>query len=103
MCEKHEKEIVKETDVIERGQSSPSQNHEKGARDQKFPNFSQVGQPTNDRTHECPASEGTAPDRSLWFDDPTKEIGAASGSTGIVRGWVYVRTQTGHLKKRTGR
>jgi len=100
MCDQHEKEIVKETDVIERGQSSPSQDYEKGSGDQKF-QAGEVGRYQNDRTGDASTTNSSA--RSFWFDDATKEIGAAPGSTGTVRGWVYVRTKTGHLKKRTGR
>jgi hypothetical protein len=36
MKAKHEKEIVKEADVIERRQVSPSPDHEKGPRDKKL-------------------------------------------------------------------
>ena len=100
MCEKHENEIVKETDVVERRQSSPPPHHEKGTSNQDF-QISQVGHAHDDRKGDAPAP-GT-PARSFWFDDATKEIGAAPGSKGTVGGWVYVRTKTGHLKKRSHR
>ena len=106
MNAEHEKEIVKETDVIERGQISPSPDHEKGARDQDF-QISEVDHTANERKRDATSGPGiTKPrpaSRSFWFDDATKEIGASPGSTGTVGGWVYVRTKTGHLKKRTSR
>jgi hypothetical protein len=67
--------------------------------------ISQVGHDQNGRSqsagpHRTPRGEGKAA-RSLWFDDPqAKEIGASPGSKGTVGGWLYVRTKTGHLKKR---
>jgi hypothetical protein len=96
MCNQHEKEIAKEADVIERGQSSPSQDHEEGSSDQDFQ--ISVGHTGNDRK-EAPAAP-RPPERSFWFDDATKEIGASPGSKGTIGGWVYVRSKTGHLKKR---
>jgi len=111
MCEKHEKETVREADVIGGRQIAPSPHNEKGACDQKFQNAKEfvaewkknlrVGHAHDDRKGDAPAPGTSA--RSFWFDDATKEIGAAPGSTGTVGGWVYVRTKTGHLKKRTGR
>jgi len=97
MCDQHEKKIVKETDIVERRQSAPSPDHEKGASDQNF-QVSQVGQLLNDRKRAAAPCE--AAQRSFWYDDPVKEIGVKPGSTGTVGGWVYVRTKTGHLKKR---
>jgi hypothetical protein len=97
MNAEHEKENVKEADALERGQSTPAPHHEKGAGDQKF-RISQVGHSHDDRKGDAPAEGPSA--RSFWFDDSTKEIGDAPGSTGTPRGWVYVRTKTGHLKKR---
>jgi hypothetical protein len=96
---------------ISGGQSAPPPNHEKGARDKNLETqdreeISQVGfgKKTESREQAAAGSYllGNPPTRSLWFDDPqTKEIGAKPGSTGTIRGWVYVRTKTGHLRKRT--
>jgi hypothetical protein len=94
MCDQHEKEIVKEADAFERGQSSPSPDNEEGSRDQKLP-ISQVGQ-TNDRKREGASAQGCVSARSRWFDDKTCEIGA--GETQFEFGWVYRRTKTGHLR-----
>jgi len=94
----------KETDALECGQSSPSPDHEKGSSDQEFPK--QVGSAHEPKTREWARSlwRAHSPQRSFWFDDPqAKEIGASASSKGIVAGWVYVRTKTGHLKKRTSR
>ena len=110
MCEKHEKEIVKETDALESGQSSPSPDYEKGPSDQKFQNAKEfiaewkknlrVGHAHDDRKGDAPAPGTSA--RSGWFDDQTKEIGHASGPSQFEFGWIYRRTQTGHLRERTG-
>jgi len=102
MCDQYEEENVFEADFIFGRQSSPSPDHEKGPCDQKFPvQVSQVGH-TNDRTHGRPTSEGTASARSGWFDDETKEIGHAPSRSQFEFGWVYRRTQTGHIRERTG-
>jgi len=97
---RNEKEIVKKAHVIERGQSSPSADNEKGPRDQEFP-LSQVGRSHADRKGDAPAT-GT-PARSGWFDDETKEIGDAASGAQFEFGWVYVRTKTGHRRERTAR
>jgi len=104
MRAKHEKKIVKETDAFERGQSSPAPDHEKGSSDQEFQTISEVGHTGNDRKGDASvlAAMPSTPARSFWFDDATKEIGARPGSWGTVAGWVYVRTKTGHLRKRAG-
>jgi hypothetical protein len=94
---------------ISGGQSAPSPDNEKGSRDQnrEVEKISQVGREHDDRKgdrpEKCQDEEGPKAlwsDRSRWFDDKTKEIGAKPGSTGTVRGWVFVRTKTGHLRKR---
>jgi len=111
MCEKHEKENVRKDEIIRGRQSTPAPDNENGPSDQNFEAAKgfvaewkknlRVGHAHDDRKGD--ASAPGTPARSFWFDDATKEIGAAPGSTGTVRGWVYVRTKTGHLKKRTGR
>ena len=99
MNAEHEKEIVKEADAFERGQSSPSADYEKGARDQDF-KTSQVGQ-INDRKGEGARSDTGTVARSFWFDDATKEIGAAACSTQFEFGRIYRRSETGHRLERT--
>jgi len=98
MCSKHEKEIVKEADIVERGQKSPSPDYEKGSRDQKLW-ISEVGHTGNDRKRD--ASACNAPARSGWFDDQTKEIGNAARRSQFEVGWIYSRTETGHRRERT--
>jgi hypothetical protein len=86
------------------GQSDAAPDNEESSRDQdrETEKISQVGREHDDRKGDASA-QGT-PARSGWFDDPqAKEIGAAPGSIGTVGGWVYVRTKTGHLKKRSSR
>jgi hypothetical protein len=104
MCN-HEKETVKETDVIERRQRSPSPDYEKGSRDQNF-QISQVGHTGNDRKRDAsantPEEYRVSSARSFWFDDKTKEIGHAACASQFEFGWVYRRTQTGHIRERTG-
>jgi hypothetical protein len=63
--------------------------------------FSQLSSRSHDDDRKGASAE--TPARSFWFDDATKEIGATPGSKGTVGGWVYVRTKTGHLKKRASR
>jgi hypothetical protein len=86
---------------ISGGQSAPSPDNEKGSRDQnrEVEKISQVGREHDDRKGDGASASGSSA-RSLWFDDKTKEIGAKPGSTGTVGGWVFVRTKTGHLRKR---
>jgi len=103
MSAEHEKENVNETDAHERGQSSSSPNHEKGASDQNF-QISEVGHKGNDRNHR-EAAQAHQPDgraaRSHWFDDQTKEIGDAPSGSQFEFGWIYRRSETGHRRERT--
>jgi hypothetical protein len=100
MNAKHEKENVKETDALERGQKSPPPHYEKGASDQNF-QISQVGHTGNDRKNREAAPVHEPSRRSGWFDDPTKEIGAPSSDSQFEIGWVYRRTEIGHRRERT--
>jgi len=96
--------------VIKGGQKYFATDHEKGSRDQnrEAQKLSEDPSPQVGYQHNVRKGEGDRaggmPARSFWFDDPqAKEIGASPGSQGTVDGWVYVRTKTGHLKKRTNR
>jgi len=101
MNAEHEKENVKETDTFERGQSSPSPDNEKGAPDKNL-QISQVGQLENDRKGDASARYTLySSTRSFWFDDQTKEIGAASSGSQFEFGWICRRTETGHRLERT--
>ena len=104
MCE----EDFYENNTVHGRQEHVAPDNEKSSRDKnrEAKKISQVGSAHGPKTREWARClwRAHSPPRSGWFDDPAaKEIGAAPGSTGTVRGWFYVRTKTGHLKKRTSR